>query len=74
MIAKIAFLTSPAPNRFILNYQEEGRDGISRVEISRAHLTNIIIDGASFAFRETSNHRVPQIQTENADHEREYRR
>lgn len=70
MIAKIAYLTSPAPNRFILNFQEEGRDGISRIEISRAHLTNIIIDGASFAFRESSSHRVPVTPTESADNER----
>lgn len=66
-VAKIAYLTSPAPNRFILNYQEEGQEGISRVEISKAHLTNLIIDGASFAFRESSNHRVPEITRESAE-------
>lgn len=61
MIAKIAYLTSPAPNRFILNYQEEGEDGIMRVEISKAHLANIIVDGAAFALREVhSIHRVSE--------------
>lgn len=70
MIAKIAYLTSPAPNRFILNYQEDGKDGIERIEITRAHLANIIVDGASFALRETSIHRVQSLQTENVEHER----
>lgn len=66
MIAKIAYLTSPAPNRFILNYQEEGKDGIERVEISKAHLSNILIDGCALALRDSSSHRVPEIQTESA--------
>jgi hypothetical protein len=69
-IAKIAYLTSPAPNRFILNYQEEGKDGIERVEITKAHLANILIDGTALALRETSvPHRVPVAQTKtgNAD-------
>jgi len=71
MIAKIAYLTSPAPNRFILNYQEEGKDGIERVEITKAHLANILIDGIALALRETSvPHRVQSTITENAEHER----
>lgn len=68
MIARIAYLTSPAPDRFILNYQVEGAENIERVEISRAHLANIIIDGASFSLRETSINRVPvSTTTENAN-------
>jgi hypothetical protein len=72
VIAKIAYLTSPAPNRFILNYQEEGKDGIERVEITKAHLANILIDGCALALRETSvHHRVPETnKSENAEHER----
>jgi len=67
MKAKIAFLTSPAPNVFILNYQEEGKEGIERVEITKAHLANIVIDGASYALRETCSSRVPAAsQTEGA--------
>lgn len=68
MKARIAYLTSPAPNRFLFKYQEEGGTGICEVEISRAHLINILIDGASHAFRE-QYHRVPEtIQTESAEH------
>lgn len=67
-IARIAYLTSPAPGRFLLNIQPEGTHDIARYEISKAHLANIVIDGASFALRETSVHRVqPTPQTENAD-------
>lgn len=68
MIAKIAYLTSPAPGVFLLNYQLEGNHDISRVEISRAHLANILIDGTALALRENySVNRVPFTQTENAD-------
>jgi hypothetical protein len=66
MIAKLAYLTSPAPDRYILNYQEDGTDGIHQIEISEGHLANIIADGAHFAFRK-QYHRVPNPQTENAD-------
>jgi hypothetical protein len=73
MIAKLAYLTSPAPNRFILNYQEEGKEGIERVEISKAHLANILIDGTALALRE-SIHRVPTNQTkEECDERTEHR-
>lgn len=66
MIAKLAYLTSPAPNVFVLNYQLEGftKPALHQVEISRAHLANILIDGLSFSLRETSvSHRVPNIST-----------
>ena len=59
MKAKIAYLTSPAPNTYVLNIQVEGREDLERFEISKAHLTNIIIDGTSWALRE-SIHRVPE--------------
>lgn len=52
MIAKIAFLTSPAPGRYIFNYQAFGEEGLIQVEISKAHLANVVIDGASWALRE----------------------
>lgn len=70
MIAKIAYLTSPAPNVYLFNYQEEGKEGISQVEISQAHLANIIVDGASFALRRPSLNRVIEPQTESAGNER----
>jgi len=70
MIAKIAYLSTPAPNRYILNFQLFGSDELHSVEISRAHLVNILIDGASLALRETSSNGVPiNSQTEDA-HER----
>ena len=76
MIAKTAYLTSLSPNVFVLNYQTEG-DGITHVEISKAHLINILIDGASHAFREQYPHRVPAppTLTESVNDERtDYRR
>jgi hypothetical protein len=69
-IARIAYLTSPAPNRFILNYQEEGEEGIKRVEITKAHLSNILIDGCALALRDSSNNRVPSTEETGNAHER----
>jgi hypothetical protein len=62
--AHIAFLTSPAPLVYLFNYQEEGKEGITQVEITQGHLANIVIDGASYALR---NHRVPDLQQGNAN-------
>lgn len=71
MIAKLAYLTSPAPDRFLLNIQATdpiGHETLLQIEISRAHLANIIIDGASFSLRENSIHRgFPISQTESAE-------
>lgn len=67
MIAKLAYLTSPAPDRFILNFMPEDGTATFQIEISRAHLANIIIDGASFSLRESSINRVPTPQAENAN-------
>lgn len=66
MIARIAYLTTPSPGVFVLNLQPEGTEGILRFEISKAHLSNILIDGCALALRDSSNHRVPEIQTESA--------
>lgn len=62
MIAKLAYLTSPAPDRFILNFQSNDFPvpHSFSIEISRAHLANIIIDGVSFSLRETGIRRVPE--------------
>ena len=73
MKAKLAYLTSPSPDRFMLHIQPVGAlggDPVFQFEISRAHLANIIIDGASFSLRESSISRVPPTQTEDAPHER----
>lgn len=68
MIAKLAFLTSPAPNRYLLNIQRFGSDKTEQIEISEGHLANIVIDGASFALRKS--HRVQPTQTEMSAHDR----
>jgi hypothetical protein len=71
MIAKIAYLTSPAPNRFLLHIQPDGATETIPYEISRAHLANLIIDGVSFSLRETSINRVPSNPNqESAENER----
>jgi len=59
MIAKIAFLTTPGPNRFVLNIQAFGCDDVQQFEISKHHLANIVIDGCALALRETGTSRVP---------------
>lgn len=61
MKAKLAYLTTPAPGVYVLNVQPEGSDGIERFEISKAHLANIVIDGAALSLREN---RVPMASQE----------
>ena len=72
MIAKIAYLSSPAPNRFILNFQPEGEQSMVQFEITKGHLANIVITATSLAWNEqTSIHRVIVPQTESAnEHDR----
>jgi hypothetical protein len=66
-IAKIAYLTSPSPHRYILNIQKFGSDALEQIEISEGHLANIIADGAHHAFRKQCN-RVPSTSNlETAD-------
>jgi hypothetical protein len=50
--AKLAYLTQPSPGVFVLNLQFEGDQESSLVEISRAQLGNILVDGAAMAFRD----------------------
>jgi len=71
MIAKLAYLTTPAPGRYVLNVQPFGSDDIMRIEIGRAHLENIVIDGTALALRESN--RVPAITTTEDAHERDGR-
>lgn len=71
MIAKIAYLTTPAPGRYMLNIQTFGSDELISVEIAKAHLINILIDGTAYALREEQYlNRVQSTQTESAEHER----
>jgi hypothetical protein len=48
--AKLAFLTQPAPGVYHLNLRVEGED-FYRIEISKAQLANIVVDGAGMALR-----------------------
>lgn len=58
MIAKLAYLTTPAPGVFLLNFQvDDAACTPVQFEISKAHLANILIDGTALALREL--HRVP---------------
>ena len=66
MIARLAYLTSPKPNVFVLNIQLEDEVTFVQFEISKAHLANIVIDGASYALRENSKTAFPASQTESA--------
>lgn len=70
MIAKLAYLTTPSPDRFVINIQPFGTDDLLRFEIAKAHLVNILIDGASLAFREQYPNRVQSTTTEENAHER----
>ena len=50
--AKLAYLTHPAPDVYLLNFQY-GRDvELHQVQISKAQLGNILVDGAGMALRE----------------------
>lgn len=70
MIARLAYLTTPGPDRFVLNIQPFGSDDIIRFEIAKAHLANILIDGAALALREYSSNRVPNNSSQENAHER----
>jgi hypothetical protein len=70
VIAKLAYLTTPAPGRYMLNIQPFGSDELLRFEIAQAHLANILIDGTALALRDNASsiHRVPETkQTESAN-------
>jgi hypothetical protein len=66
-IAKLAYLTSPAPNRYVINIQAFGSDDLLRFEIAKAHLANIVIDGTALALREN---RVSETNNAGEAHER----
>jgi len=67
-IARLAYLTTPGPDRFVLNIQPFGSDDLLHFEIAKAHLANILIDGAALALREYSSNRVPNNSSqESAD-------
>jgi hypothetical protein len=66
MIAKLAYLTTPAPQVYVLNIQICGSDELLRFEISEGHLANIVITGTSLALRAAvvNHHRVTETNSE----------
>jgi hypothetical protein len=56
-IAKLAYLTSPAPGRYILNFQPFGSDDLISIEVGPDQMRNILNDGVSHWLR-NSLHRV----------------
>jgi hypothetical protein len=66
VIARLAYLTSPAPGRYLLNIQPFGSDDLLRFEIAQAHLANIVITGTSLALQ--VNNRVPETSTQESAH------
>jgi len=65
LIAKIAYLTTPEPGRYMLNFQPFGSDELTSVEIAPEQMRNILSDGVSLMLRH-SFHRVPVTKTEDA--------
>lgn len=69
MIAKLAYLVTPDPGRYVLNFQPFGSDELVSIEVAPDQLRNILISGVSIMLQ-NSLHRVPVTQTESAKHER----
>jgi hypothetical protein len=66
-IAKLAWLTSPAPGRYILNFQIFGSEDLIQVEVGSDHMRNILSDGVPLMLRNSLN-RVPiNLNQESAD-------
>jgi hypothetical protein len=57
-IAKLAWLTSPAAGRYILNFQIFGSEDVVAIEVGPDHMRNILSDGVPLMLR-NSLHRVP---------------
>jgi hypothetical protein len=57
-IAKLAWLTSPASGRYILNFQIFGSEDVVAIEVGPDHMRNILSDGVPLMLR-NSLHRVP---------------
>jgi hypothetical protein len=69
-IAKIAYLSTPGPNRFVLNIQAFGSADLQKFEITKAHMINILIDGTALALRDNyqaqlgQSKRVPETNSQ----------
>lgn len=51
-IAKIAYLSTPDRGRYVLNFQAFGSEELISIEIAKAHLVNMLIDGTALVLRE----------------------
>jgi hypothetical protein len=66
MIAKLAYLTTPAAGRYVLNFQPFGSDELTSIEVGPDQMRNILIEGVALMLRQ-SFHRVSVItSTEDA--------
>ena len=63
MIARLAYLVSPGPGRYVLNFQAFGSDDLISIEVGPDHMRNILSDGVPLMLRQ-SFHRVPVIKAE----------
>lgn len=66
MIAKIAYLTTPEPGRYMLNFQPFGTDELTSIEIAPEQMRNILTAGVEVMLRQ-SFHRIPVTPTERAN-------
>lgn len=67
MISKIAYLVSPDPGRYILNFQAFGSDQLISIEVPPDQMRNILTDGVALMLRQ-SFHRVPVTDKQDAQH------
>jgi len=67
MIAKLAYLTTPAPGHYVLNFQLFGSEELISVEVAPDQMRNILSDGVSLMLRQSFR---PLKQIEKASHER----
>ena len=62
MIAKLAYLTTPDPGRYLLNFQPFGSEELISIEVGPDQMRNILTDGVSLMLRQ-SFHRIPVKET-----------
>ena len=65
MIAKLAWLDTAEPGRYIMSFQPFGSEELIVIEVSADHMRNILIDGMHTMLR-NSFHRVP-LKTSNLE-------
>jgi hypothetical protein len=65
MIAKLAYLVTPDPGRYVLNFQPFGSDDLISIEVGPDQMRNILTSGLTIMLQ-NSLHRVPVKQTEDA--------